>query len=635
MKKLFLSLAVAASFCSMASAQTLNVEASGVNYLFESAQTGIMEFDAASTLTIQGRTFNINEISKIKVTEESLDDNLVVVAYDGATASVSVAGNIAKYVNVSVSGADVTIDQLDTVSDDTCGEITYRLSGSSDDGSFLLNGSYKSSLELTGLTLTSLKGAPIDVENGKRIAIRVAEGSVNSLVDSETGSQKGCIVCKGHLEFKQKGTLNVTGRKSHGIMAKEYVQIKNTTINILSSAKDGINCTQYFLMESGTLNIVAPGDDGIQCDFKDAENREDEDTGTITIQKGTINIKVSANACKALKSEGNFEMSGGELTANVSGNGIWDSAKLKTKASACIGADGDLNISGGTLNLTATGSGGKGLSSDGNMTLAGGDITIHTTGGLYAYINGKEYHNYTGNTDNVNSDYKSSPKGIKCDSALVIDGGNISVTTSDKYGGEGIESKTTLTINGGHIVVRAAEDGTNSSSHTYINGGYLEVISNAGDAVDANGNIYVNGGTINIYGATSPEQGFDAGDGYGLYINGGVILACGGGNSTPTNSSQSKQAYVVPSINLVGGTKVTVSNGGETLLEMEVPSDYVGGSTTSTGGWGVRPGGQGGSNRVVILSSPEMVSGTTYTITYGTSTTTSAARTTGGTSNRF
>jgi len=49
----------------------------------------------------------------------------------------------------------------------------------------------------------------------------------------------------------------------------------------------------------------------------------------------------------------------------------------------------------------------------GEMTISDGTITVVTSGGLY-YNNGTtENTNYTGDTDNVSSDYYSSPKGIK------------------------------------------------------------------------------------------------------------------------------------------------------------------------------------------------------------------------------
>lgn len=633
MKALKKTIAIAACIFAMtaADAQTLNVCCGNVNYHFDSADTGVMNFTDGAGLTILGRTFEVTSISAITTVAEPVTANTVTITYGSSSATAIVAGNIARYVDVDVTGGHVVVNQSSEVGDDTCGEITYILSGECADGEFTLNGSYKSSIELHGLTLTNPAGAAIDIQNGKRIAIRVKENTVNTLTDGASGSQKAALYCKGHLEFKQKGTLNVTGNKSHAISAKEYVEIKNTTINIISSLKDGINCNQYFLMESGTLNIAGTADDGIQVSFKDDTDREAEDTGSLTISGGTLNIHVTADAAKALKADGDFNMTGGELTATVEGGTVWDSAKLKTKASSCIGADGNLNISGGTLNLTAMNGGGKGISIDGDCAISGGTFNIATYGGLAAYVNGAINNNYTGNTDRLASDYKSSPKGIKVDGAIVIDNGEITVETKGN-GGEGIESKTTLTINGGKITIRAYEDGTNSSSHTYINGGEIEITTGTGDAVDSNGNIYITGGRMVVIGAASPEQGLDAGDNYTVYIIGGTFLAAGGGNSTPSNSS-STQAYVILTQTVTAGTTVTVKDGSTEIATFAIPAKYGNSPDPAPGDWGWdwdwgRPGGSGSSS--LLISTPEMVSGKSYTIVSGTTSTTATARTTGG-----
>lgn len=618
-----------------ASAQSLNVNCGGVTYNFNPAQTGVMEYLNGTSLSIKGVSFNIADITSIKVENDLVDENTVTVNYSVDGAAVTVAGNIAQYIDATVTGGHVSITQSDEVGDDTCGEITYILSGESTDGSFTLAGNYKTGVELHGVTLTNPSGAAIDIQNGKRVALRVQEGTVNNLTDGAAGSQKAALYCKGHLEFKQKGTLNVTGNKAHAISAKEYIQVKNTTINIIGAQKDGINCNQYFLMESGTINISNTADDGIQVSFKDATDREAEDTGTITINGGTLNIDVTAAAVKALKCEGDFEMTKGTINATVNGGGLWDSEKLKTKASSCIGVDGNLNISGGTLVLTANGAGGKGISIDGDLNISGGDFTISTNGGMLAYVNGVINNNYTGNADNLNSDYKSSPKGIKVDGAIVIDGGNFDIQTKGA-GGEGIESKSTLTINDGTIVIYAYEDGTNSSSHTYLNGGDITVVSKTGDAIDSNGAIYVSGGNIRVIGAGGSEQGFDAGDNYTIYFTGGTMLAAGGGNSAPTTTDGSTQAYVTLTQALTAGQTVSISLDGDTLATFTVPASYD--STASKAimraGGGNRPGGDwgwgGSTGSALLLSTPDMVSGKTYTITVDTTTTTSTAKLTGG-----
>lgn len=627
----YIAFFAAAIVAAGASAQTLNVDYKGTIYNFNSATTGSMVF-ANGALDIQGKSFELSSLTGMKVvTDEAIADNLVMVEYQGTAATVTVAGNIARYIDATISGAYVTITQSEEVGDDTCGEITYRLSGATTAGSFVLNGGYKASIELNGVDITSASGAAIDIQNGKRTAIRVTEGTTNTLCDAAGGSQKAALYCKGHLEFKQKGSLKVTGKTAHAISAKEYIEIKNTKITIDGAAKDGLNCNQYFFMESGSLAISGVADDAIQTSYKDDTDREAEDTGTITIKAGTIDVTTTAAAAKGLKADGDIVINGGEITANIKGIALWDSTNKKVKAAAGLSADGAITINGGTLNLTATGGGGKGITCDGKFTTTGGNITIKTSGGLAVYSGSTLNQSYTGNADNINSDYKSSAKGIKCDDDIVIGGGTFDITTKG-VNAEGIESKKTLTINDGTIKIRAYDDGTNSSSHTYINGGDMEIITLKGDAVDSNGNIYVNGGYFRIFGAASPEQGFDAGDGCKIYFTGGTFLSAGGGNSSPSTTTGSTQAYILPSVTLSANAVVTVkTSAGEQIATFTIPSDYgaTSFSAPAMGPGGNRPGGNGGSS--VILSCPAMVSGQTYTVTVGTTTTTAAARLTGGT----
>ena len=190
---------------SAAMTQTMNVVVGQVDYAFPAAQTGDMTYDIANTLTIGGRTFDVNSISSIFVDDAAVDDNTVVVKYNGSEASVVVAGNIARFVDASVAGADVQITQADEVEE----EISYRLTGSSADGSFYLSGKYKATVIMDNLSLTSLSGAAVNIDNGKRIALELVGAS--SLTDAAEGSQKACFVVKGHPEVTGSGSLSLTG----------------------------------------------------------------------------------------------------------------------------------------------------------------------------------------------------------------------------------------------------------------------------------------------------------------------------------------------------------------------------------------------------------------------------------------
>lgn len=641
MKKMVMTIVMSAVMALGAYAQTLNVSIGNVTYAFPSADAGDMTYQNGSSLTIMGKTFDVSDVSKMTVDDSDVETGSVVVKYSGNEANVTIAGDVAQYVSATVSGAHVSIIQSADVSDTTCGEITYSLSGTSSDGEFYMEGSYKASVELRGLSLTNPSGAAINIQNGKRISLSVKKDTENTLTDSSDGSQKGCIVCKGHLEIKGKGVLNIYGNTAHGIYSKEYVEFKNCTVNVLSAVKDGINCNQYFLMESGELNISGTQDDGVQVSYKDDTDREAEDTGSITVSGGTINISVTGTSTKGMKADGDISISGGTITIKSSGGGKWDADNNKTKAASCLGADGKVQIDGGTLLLTSTGSGGKGINCDGEFIVNSGSITISTTGGMYAYVNGKEYTNYTGNTDNLTSDQKSSPKGVKADGNVTINGGTINVTTTGN-GAEGIESKSVLTINDGTIVINSNDDAINSSSHMYINGGDITVVATDNDGLDSNGNMYINGGYIKAFGTRAPECGIDANeeDGYTVIFTGGTLLAVGGGNSYPSSSSGSTQPYVSANMSVSANSEISLKNGDTTLATFTVPSNY---SSSNSTGWNAPGGGPGGgqggpggssSGSSILITCSGLTTGSSYTMTSGSNSTSVTAALKGSNNSR-
>ena len=630
-----------------AGAQTLNVTVGSVTYKFPAAQAGEMNYADGTTLTILNKTFTLSEITSMTVDNSTVTDDAIDVAYDGTTANVTVAGNIAQYVTVEVAGAHVSVAQADELAT----EITYNLSGSSEDGGFYTSGAYKATLQLNGLTLTNqsatYSGAAIHVQNSKRINIKLTEGTTNTLVDATGGSQKGCLYVKGHAEFKQEGTLYVTGNVKHGIKTGEYMSVKNANIYVTSAVGDAVNCEQYFLMESGTLNLSGMADDGIQCDIETAStgettDHEDEDSGNVYISGGTIVADVTGIACKGIKAEGNVNISGGTIDITTSGNGKWSedtslSTGGETKGASCINGDGNININGGEITLKSTGSGGSGMKCDGTLTINDGTIDITTTGGLY-YNNGTtENLNYTGNTDNIDSNYYTGAKGIKAGTkdtsgsqttysgGLVINGGTITVSTSTNNA-EGIESKNTMYITNGTVTVNSYDDGLNSARDMYIQGGTITVVAKNNDAIDSNGDLYIEGGTLIACGAGGAECGLDAAEQYHLYITGGTVLAIGGSNNAVTSKNGSQYVLSTSSLSASAGSTIAVKSGTSTIASFTVPSTYSASSgggnmpfsfemdVTAPGGGGM-PGGQGSN---ILISTPDITSGT-YTVTSGSS----------------
>ena len=601
-----------------AGAQTLNVKVGSVTYQFPASQTGEMTYANGETVTIMGKTFTLTDITAMTVDNSKVSDGTIGVSYDGSTASVTVAGNVAQYVTPTVSGAHVSIAQSDNLAE----EITYTLSGTSADGEFYMSGSYKATIELNGLTLTNAtpvySGAAVHIQNGKRIKVKIVTGTTNTLSDASTGSQKGCLYIKGHAEFAQKGTLNVVGNVKHGIMTDEYMMLKNATINVTSAVGDGINCAEYFLMESGTINISDTQDDGIQCDIDgdastgETTDHEDEDSGNIYISGGTMNITVTADAAKGIKGEGDMRISGGDITVKTTGGGVWDSTKVKTKASACLGADGNMTISGGTLNLTSTGAGGKGINGDGTFTATGGTIIIKTSGnavvasssGTLSTVNNSQQ------LDKYDSDYKSSPKGIKIDGAITISDNAVIFVTTTGAGGEGIESKTSIDITGGWVTVNASDDAINASYNDAtkslsnagdltISGGYIYARSTGNDGIDANGNVYIKGGVVYAIGTSTPEVAIDANseEQKKLYVQGGTIIAIGGlergaqlTQACYQASSWSKNTWYAMTIGSDTFVFKTPSSGGNTMVVSGASQPTLKSGVTISGGTSIFDG---------------------------------------------
>lgn len=607
---------------SVMTAQTLNVASGNIVYQFPAAQVGDMPYSDGKTLEILGKSIDLTSVDSIYINNVSVNDNTVAVAYTGEKAYVTVAGNIAKDITATVNGAHVVLLQGAGVSK----EITYTLSGTSQKGSLYMDGSLKATFVLNGLSLTNPDSAAINIRDGKRIAIQLADGTTNTLVDGTSGSHKACLAIKGHAEFSGGGTLNVTGNTKHAIWSKEYMQVKASVgaINILKAVSDGINCNQYYQQNGGTVAISGVGDDGIQVSYEtdDDDNKvvDEENTAQLIVRGGTLKVNVTGLATKGLNAEGdiivNSEKSVPAITVSSTGNGTWDSDDSEAKASACIKSDANVTIADGTLTLTSTGTGGKCIKCDSVLTVSGGTITAKSTGAVYTYGSSSYYSSRKqapggpggggwpgggggwpgGGGGNTSSSNKCSPKALKSTGDMVFSGGTIDATSTNS---EAIESKSCITIEGDAVVKGyAGDDVINSASHMYIKGGTVTAYSAGNDGLDANGNIYISGGHTIAYGTRSPECGIDANEeqNYTVYFTGGELIAIGGGNSVPGNSS-STQCYVTSSGSVSANTSVTLSNGSTTLATFTMPYAY--------------------SNGSILVTAPGMTKGSSYTLKLG------------------
>ncbi len=397
MKKTYLlALCCLMAFC--ASAQTLKIHRGAVTVAVPSDQAGQMTY-ADGTLNVMGYDYNLAEIDSITVDRSEVASASVDVLYNGASARVTVAADVAPQLTIGVSGADVSITADPLLQQ----EVFYSLAGNSTNGSFFMEGEFKATITLQNLTLTSQKGAAIDIANGKRIAVILPTGTTTTLSDAAGGTHKACFFINGHAEFEGGGTLLLEGNTKHAFASDEYTQLKKDfgIFRVTKAANDGLHVEQYFKMQGGSVEIAGVSGDCI--DVSVTKDATDEYNGQVFIEGGSLTMDITAEDTKGLKSDDVITISGGTITAAVKGNGtkgisagtnlLVNQATAATRIemtvsgttympgdadleSKCRGikVKGDFTFDGGNIFITVTGQKAKAVSVDGAYTYKSGTI---------------------------------------------------------------------------------------------------------------------------------------------------------------------------------------------------------------------------------------------------------------------
>ena len=522
-----------------------------------------------------GATASTSELLSFEVAldKTSTEPTSTVAAYYPETAddvskqtfTTQVTIDMANPVAKTENGVEITVtDGHVTANHGSITGVCYVISGTTSNGSLTIDGKTDFMVNLNNADINNPTSTALDMES-KGAAYLVLTGT-NKLMDGSAEDHKSTLYSKGKLLVSGSGSLEVYGVYNNGIHSKSYVLFEKGINLYVNAANHGIK-----------------GTDAI-------------------INGGIINVETDGDGAKGINCDNNITINGGRTNVVCTGDGEWDTEDLETKAATCIKCDSILTIKGGEINVKATGSGGKGLKADWEAYISGGKIRVITTGGLY-YSNGTtESHNYTGNTDNLDDDYTSSPKGIKIGTknehgVLTITGGDIMVRTSGNNA-EGIESKGTLDITDGTVLVSAHDDAINSSGDLTISGGTVVAVGTNNDGIDANGDMYLKGGTLIAMGAGGAEAGIDINEQKKLYISGTKIFGIGGRFDGSLGSTT--QGIITTTGSISANGTVTISNGSTTLATFTMPPySYNNGS--------------------IIISTPGLSNGSSYTLSLGNS----------------
>ncbi len=513
--------------------------------------------NSPTDLTSSAELFNFDvelDDSFLKESEtiDKDDDDYVENTKFAETVKIVFDGNNVAYdalpddVSATVEGAKIVVDAT------TSSNVIYELSGSSADGMFKIYSDKKFAVHLNNLNLTNTDGPAINIQSKKRVFVVLDDDTDNTLADAspyaDTGDEdaKGVVFSEGQLVFSGAGRLNIA-----------------------ANCKAGISSDQYLRFRQG--NVI-----DVEASLGNAVRGKD----SIIISGGVMNLSVSGDGNKGLKSDGAVRINGGRTTVINSAIAYYDTDEADLKGPAGVNCDGDLTMTAGELLLKSTGTGGKGTSVEGEMTIEGGKIRLITTGTKYIY----------GNDD-------KSPKGLRCESNMYIKGGDIMCRTTGGEGSEAIESKAEMYLMGGTIQAYGYDDAINSSSHMYISGGDIWAVSSTNDGIDSNGNMYISGGTVITFGAG--EDGLDVIERGTLSITGGTVFSLGNTCMTTPNSSASTQAYIFKQnvTGLSSSTEVRLMDGTTTLFDYTMPITF--------------------SRAYMILSLPELKKGESYTFAVG------------------
>lgn len=405
MKRLF-TLLSASLLCTAISAQTMKVYRGHVITAVPAATAADMKFTAEGKLSVMGNLFATSEIDSITFDRSTIKANTLNVAYAPNNTWVTVSADMAPHVAITLKG-----DHVSVVADaDVAEEYTYALAGSSNNGSFYMDGQYKSTINLSALNLTNPDSAAICIDNGKRIKVELTNGN-STLADGAANPRKACFFINGHAEFSGNASLTLTGNAKHAYASDEYTLIQmdeGQGITINHAANDGMHIDQYLQMDSGSLNISGTAGDGI--DVSVTKDATDEHNGEVIINGGSITLAVSANDVKGIKSESHTTINGGSINANVSGNGskgISVGGNLLISQAEGATTSIEMTVSGTTYKFTnpttglADSSKCRGIKVTGNYTLAGGTIHMTVTGVKAKGISCDGIYTKTGGTTNV------------------------------------------------------------------------------------------------------------------------------------------------------------------------------------------------------------------------------------------
>ncbi|MBQ3128453.1 MAG: carbohydrate-binding domain-containing protein [Clostridia bacterium] len=512
--------------------------------------------------------------------------------------------------SVKISGSTVTITE----------EATYVISGTLTDGMIIVNAEDTAKLQivLNGVDITSKTSAALYISEADKVFVTLADGKTNTLANGgsftaiDENNIDAAVFSKQDLTFNGSGSLTVTSPAAHGIVCKDDLVFTGGTYTV-NSASHGLDANDSVRITSSTKLTIDAGKDGIHC-----ENTDDASLGFIYISDGTMNVEAEGDGIAA---GAYVQIENGTFDLLIGGGSENGSKEHSDNFGGFMGGGhgggrpGEMRPDGSQNSTTTTDESStsmKGIKSANSLLISGGTFKIDSAD--------DSVHSDVSVTINGGTlEIASGDDAIHAEETLTVTAGTFNITES--Y--EGLEALD-IDIKGGDFKIVANDDGLNAAGGTdasgttggrdgmfggpggmgggmssgngsiVISGGKLYVKA-SGDGIDANGTLTISGGFTVV---TGPTQGDTATLDYdkSATITGGTFIGTGAQGMAQT-FSDSEQGVVAVSVgNQSAGTNITLKDkNGKALITYAPELSFA----------------------VVILSSPDIVSGDTYTITVG------------------
>lgn len=470
--------------------------------------TGANPLDAAERLSFQTVSLALDTLTVSTASSRLQVSGSIGAAGSGSAATVALDGSAA--VTISRDAYGLVIRSTAPAAT----PIALALSGAFA-GGITVYSDQPYQLALNGAALAATDGPALNLQSKQRAFVVLGTGSANTLADTGSYSArtladgsamdlKATLFAEGPVIVSGAGSLAVTAASKHALASDAHVRLRSGTLSLTAVKKDGLRANQAFVMDGGALTIRAAAGKGIKVDGKESTVQA---LGFIAINDGVLDITSHDKAITA----------------------AWEGAE-----------DGDTTTTADDP--------------DPRVTINGGRITIVTTGTPYEDRN-------------------------------TADG-------DDSLAPEGIEAKSTLTLNGGNLTVNTTDDALNAGTAIVINGGRLYARSSVNDAIDSNGTITISGGVVVADGANRAEGGLDCDNGR-FAITGGWVVGIGGRNSLPTLAATTQNSATLRTVS--AGTVVLRDAAGNAAFAFTMPEN-----STS-----------------VVLTTPLLATGTRYTLVTG------------------